>query len=217
MGSLPYVTSPRNIERAFEGIKAAATPARVSQDFVKTILKIAGGSGDQMTSFLKKIGFANADGTPADLYNRFRNPATSGAAAAQALKRGYAPLYKRNEFMHELPDDKLRGLVIEETGQGKDSSTLPLIIGCIKAIKKYADWKAGDSKVETADDELEATAKASRINAKLSEAQTRLKTHGLNLSYTINLNLPATTDIAVFNAIFRSLRDNLLKEASNEE
>jgi hypothetical protein len=34
---------------------------------------------------------------------------------------------------------------------------------------------------------------------------------GLNLSYTINLNLPETSDVEVFNAIFRSLKDNLLR------
>jgi hypothetical protein len=35
--------------------------------------------------------------------------------------------------------------------------------------------------------------------------------HGkLGLSYTINLNLPATTEIEVFNAIFKSLREHLL-------
>lgn len=33
----------------------------------------------------------------------------------------------------------------------------------------------------------------------------------MNLGYTINLNLPATSDIAVFNAIFKSLRENLLR------
>ena len=37
---------------------------------------------------------------------------------------------------------------------------------------------------------------------------------GLNLAYTINLNLPATSDIAVFNAIFKSLKENLLKDAN---
>ena len=35
----------------------------------------------------------------------------------------------------------------------------------------------------------------------------------MNLSYTINLNLPATSDISVFNAIFRSLKEHLLKES----
>jgi hypothetical protein len=32
----------------------------------------------------------------------------------------------------------------------------------------------------------------------------------IRFGYTINLNLPATSDIAVFDAIFKSLRDHLL-------
>jgi hypothetical protein len=32
----------------------------------------------------------------------------------------------------------------------------------------------------------------------------------MNLSYTINLNLPPSTDPEVFNAIFRALREHLL-------
>ena len=33
---------------------------------------------------------------------------------------------------------------------------------------------------------------------------------GVRLGYTINLNLPNTNDIAVFNAIFKSLKEHLL-------
>ena len=32
----------------------------------------------------------------------------------------------------------------------------------------------------------------------------------LGISYTINLNLPATTEIEVFNAIFKSLKNNII-------
>jgi hypothetical protein len=77
---LPYVTSPGNVEKALTGIKDAATPASVSQDFVKTILKIAGGPGNEMTSYLKKIGFTGADGGPdGDLQKipEYRHGATS--------------------------------------------------------------------------------------------------------------------------------------------
>jgi hypothetical protein len=88
MASLPYVTATGNVERALKGIKTAATPDSVSQDFVKTILGIKGGSGNQITAYLKKIGFATADGTPTELYKKFRNSATEGWAAAQALKAG---------------------------------------------------------------------------------------------------------------------------------
>jgi hypothetical protein len=92
MATLPYVVSPGNIDRALNGIKSAAVPERISQDFVKTILKIPGGSGDQMTSFLKKLGLANADGSPNELYRKFRNPVSSGMAVASAIRHAYAPL-----------------------------------------------------------------------------------------------------------------------------
>jgi len=110
MASLPYITAPGNIDKALRGIKTAATPERVSQDFVKTILQIPGGSGAQTTAYLKKIGFVNTDGTPSGIYKKFRNSASSGAAAAEALRAGYAALYKRNEYMHQLSDEKIRGL-----------------------------------------------------------------------------------------------------------
>jgi hypothetical protein len=210
MASLPYVTAPGNVERALLGIKAAATPERVSQDFVKTILKISGGSGNQIASFLKKIGLVTVDGTPSDIYKRFRNSSTTGRAAAEALRIGYAPLYRRNEYMHLLPEDELRGLIIEETGQGDDSSVISLVLSCIKAIKKFAEWpEKGDQDKPEPEEPRSLT--TTPIEAR-QNAAAKVERIGLNLSYTINLNLPATSDVAVFNAIFKSLKENLLKE-----
>jgi uncharacterized protein DUF5343 len=210
MATLPYVTAPGNVEKALLGIKAAATPERVSQDFVKTILKIPGGSGDQIASFLKKVGLVNIDGTPSDIYKKFRNSSTTGKAAAEALRTGYAPLYRRNEFMHQLSDDELRGLIIEETGQGNESSVVALVLTCLKAIKKFADFseKADQDKPERED---LRTLPAAHVEPPDLPAAGKSDRIGLNLSYTINLNLPATSDVAVFNAIFKSLKENLLK------
>jgi hypothetical protein len=36
--------------------------------------------------------------------------------------------------------------------------------------------------------------------------------NSLGLSYTVNLNLSETTDVEVFNAIFKALKENLLDE-----
>lgn len=215
MAALPYITAPGNIERALEGIKSAATPERVTQDFVKTILKIPGGSGDQVTSFLKKVGFANADGTPSAIYKKFRNPQSSGKAAAEALKIGYASLYVRNEYMHELPDNKLKGLIIEETGLSADSAPVTLALTSLKAIRKFAEFSSSDElniEIENGPPILQANNTTSN-GSSISETSQKL---GFNLSYTINLNLPATSDIAVFNAIFKSLKENLLKDSGND-
>src|SRR5205807_6834674 len=210
MAALPYVTATGNIERALKGMKAAATPESVSQDFVKTILGIKGGSGNQITAYLKKIGFATADGTPTDVYKKFRNTATEGWAAAQALKTGYAPLYVRNEYMHKLSDDDLKGLIVEETGAEQDSNVVQLVIACIKHLKKFAKWDTAPIEDKEEKQTSEALPQSSLPQQQLTTlpATQRL---GLNLGYTINLNLPATSDPAVFNAIFRALKEHLLK------
>lgn len=161
-----------------------------------------------MTSFLKKIGFANPDGSPSEIYKRFRNPATASAAVEEALKIGYKPLYNRNEYMHKLPDSELKGLLIEETGHEADSSALSCQLGCIRALKKFV---AESSIKELATTKIPTGAESKNTEGQKQQSQDR--TIGLNLAYTINLNLPATPDIAVFNAIFKSLKENLLRSS----
>ena len=211
MANLPYVTATGNIGRALDGIVSAATPERVSQDFVKTILNVPGGSGDQMTSFLKKVGFANSDGSPSSIYKSFRNFTSRGIAAADSLKFGYGPLYVRNEFMHKLSDDALRGLIIEETGLGDESAVPNLVLSSIKAIRKHADFSSSQANISQP---MEAASPVKIVP--IAPHQDNLpqpsvgQRYGMNLAYTINLNLPATSDIAVFNAIFKSLSARLI-------
>jgi len=212
MAALPYTTATGNIEKALNAIKSAATPDSVSQDYVKTILGIKGGSGNQITSYLKKVGFAGPDGKPTELYTQFRNPSTSGAAVAAALRVGYGPLYKRNEYMHQLTDDELKGLIIEETGAGHDSSVPNLIVSCINALKAFANFNAPT--VSAVLETPEEPQLPPQVNNSLPPNPPHSNGVGMNLSYTINLNLPATSDIAVFNAIFKSLKENLLSNAN---
>lgn len=217
MASLPYITSPGNISKALEAIQKASVPDKVSGDFVKTVLKIPGGSGDQVTTFLKKIGFADSSGAPSARYTKFRNPTSSGAMVADAVRDAYSALYIRNEYMHELSDDELVGLIVEETGNAHDSNSVKLTAKSIMALKQYADFEAEEASIEP---EVSIETKPFIGNSKppnleptsLSKHSEISKSIGLNLGYTINLHLPPTTDIAVFDAIFTSLKNNLMTD-----
>jgi len=214
MTVLPYVTAPGNVEKALLGIKAAATPENVTQDFVKTILKIKGGSGNQIASYLKKIGFATTDGTPTDIYKRFRNSTSSGAAVFDAMKIGYSHLKARNEYWYKLDDDDLRGLIVEETGQADDAPVVTMALSCIKNLKKFAVFEV------PAEPGLSKAAEQPKLPTHIQEQFNRPpsgQSVGLRLGYTINLNLPATSDISVFNAIFKSLKENLLQVSNEDE
>ena len=208
--NLVYLASPGNVAKSFEKIKSAPTPQRVTRDFVKTTLGIKGGPGDALASFLKKIGFVNADATPSPHYLSFRNPATSGAAVAEAFKIAYAPLYEHHEFVHELDDQELKGLIIQVTGCAEDARSLALTLSTIRALKDYADFSEPGGRREPDPDLGQSQLDSPIVPPHAPHGPD--DSVGLNLSYTINLNLPATADIAVFDAIFKSLRQNLLKQ-----
>ncbi|QNP80720.1 DUF5343 domain-containing protein [Agrobacterium tumefaciens] len=203
--NLPYVPTPGSIKNALERIMAAATPPRVTQDFIQTKLQIKGGTGATIPPFLKKIGFVNSDGTPSSIYSSFRNTQTSGAAVAEAIRIGYRELFDVNEYCYDLSDKDLLSLVCQVTGAAADSSTAKLTVSCFKNLKEFADFEAKPKESELG--MTQPVMSLPPVAPARNEADGKV---GLNLSYTINLNLPATSDQAVFNAIFRSLREHLL-------
>jgi hypothetical protein len=198
---VPYLMAYGNITKTLDKIKTAQVPPRFSQDFLATKLNLTGGGARPVIPFLKRVGFLNSDGTPTDLYRAFRNESQSGTAAAEALKTGYAPLYEVNEYVHDASDPELKGVIVQVTGSEPKSSTVGAIVGSFKALRAYADFEARPADTE-ATEELTITEPGV---ATASTAGTPLR-----LGYTINLNLPATSDIAVFDAIFKSLREHLL-------
>jgi hypothetical protein len=206
MPNLPYLATPGSIKNALDRIKTAATPDRVTGDFVTTKLQMKGGTGAAIPPFLKKIGFVASDGTPTDLYKRFRNQSTAGPAVADAIRIGYKTLAEANEYFYDLSDKDLLALIVQVTGAEADSAVAKQTLATLRNLKSYADF---ETKANAETPAAPSPNDATRHAAPQREVERR---GGLNLSYTINLNLPATTDQAVFNAIFRSLREHLLSD-----
>ncbi len=200
---IPYVTASGNITKALEKIQPATTPERFTHDFLSTKLGMSGGSARPVVPFFKRVGLLGSDGTPTDRYKAFRGDSTRGAAAAAALREGYAPLYEINEYAHELDDKKLKELIVHVTGAQDGSSTVGAIHGSFRAVQAFANFD--DTEVERDEDDVDETDES---KDEISGIATPLA--GLSVGYTINLHLPATSDVAVFNAIFKSLRENLL-------
>jgi hypothetical protein len=129
---------------------------------------------------------------------------------AEGIRRAYSELFDRNEYAHELSKDKLAGLITEITGAAKDDSATRHAVSTFLALKEFADFDATYDATEEEDDGIvvgpngpstpfPAMAPAPRENIRLG------------MGYTINLILPETTNPEVFNAIFKSLNENLLK------
>ncbi len=206
---IPYMSAAGSITKILEKIKEAATPEIFSQDFLKTKLGFNGGNYLTFISWAKKCGLLNADGSPSQLYKQFRNPSTSEASMASAIKTGYTELYSRNEYCHELDRKAFKGLVMEATGESHDSVRVEKIVSTFFNAKSLANF---DSKVNLkAEKKVDDLKKEDDPKTESKEKHSDKKLN-LGLNYTINLVLPKTDDPAIYNAIFKSLKDNLLNE-----
>lgn len=213
--NLPYSTSVGTLEKMLEKIKAASVPERFTQDFVNTKLAMKGGTANACIPFLKKLGLVQTDGSPSDLYREFRNPKKSRTALGKAFRKVYARLYEMNEYVHDADDGEVLGLIVECTGGEKSSASTKYTLATFNMLRKHADFE------ESIENDLNQEVDEDPSDHGLSQFPYQLPHHqqsppsqtkGINLSYTINLNLPATKDIEVFNAIFKSLKQHLLDQ-----
>jgi hypothetical protein len=204
----PFLNATGLVTKILDKIIEASQPERFTQDYLATKLGYDSGSARPMIPLLKRLGFLSSDGTPSPLYAQFRNPENRGAAMAQALRTAYKEIYDRNEYAHDLPREKFKNLVVEVTGLEADNQAVSAIVGTFQNLKAYAKFDqatSGDNGKVTILERAEPGATPPAPPPSVQNAS------GLNLSYTINLNLPETADVEVFNAIFRSLKENLLK------
>jgi len=200
---LPYISYPACIPRILNKIKEAKTPDRFTYDFLETKLGFKGGNYKQFIPLSKKIGLINTDGSPTDLYKKLRNSKTSKHSMAKAIKIGYGELFERNEYANNLSAEELKGLIVEITGLEQKNQVVKLTCLTFETLKKEADFEAKPSVEPSEPEEKPDEAEGGKDD---------YSDLGLNLSYIINLVLPKTDDPAVFNAIFRSLRENLLRK-----
>ena len=201
----PFMNAYGLLKKILEKIKKAQTPPRFTQDFLKSKLGFSGGSANAFIPLSKRLGLLTSEGNPTDLYRQFRNETSSKLAMAKCMKIGYSDLFERDEYVNNLDSNKLEGLLLEATGLEKKSGTLNAIKKTFENLKEYADFE----EVE----ETEGVDKPEDMPPKPpvppGEDDGSIS---WNLSYTINLVLPKSENIDVFNAIFKSLKENMLKK-----
>jgi len=208
---LPYLTSPGSASKILNKIIEARTPERFTLDFLETKLGFKGGSSRPIIPLLKRIGFLTDDGVPTEIYRRFRSESTRGQAMAEALRKGYQELFSINEYAQDLDRKKLGDLVTQITGSERGNSADNLTVSTFFNLKDFADFEADPSENNNGNtNQLPSHPDRNNGQPPPPPPKNDVDSLGLNLSYTINLNLPDTTNVEVYNAIFESLRKNLL-------
>jgi Family of unknown function (DUF5343) len=201
-GNFPYTQATGKLADALKNLISAERPQKFNASFLDSVLKITGGSAAPIPPILKKCGMLGSDNSPTDLYSKFKSDSTRPDAALVALRTGFSEIFKRNEYAHKLPDERITDTIVEITGLNKTDPIARAIFGTFNAFNEYA--KVASEKVNS-----EINFEGQKAEKKSNENLSSLD--GLNLVNTINVVLPETTNVEVYNAIFKSIRENLIK------
>lgn len=205
-GGIPYTTSPGVLKKALEQIISAERPDKFGANFMATILRLTGGAARAVPPFLKKMQFLGADGTPTQLYSKFKTDSGRTQAAYEGLRNAFAELFRRNEYIHKVDENGVKDTIVEITGLKKTDPIVRMMYASFDAVRSFiaGEISAAPERAKSEpEDEVEG---ASDHDNGAAGAGRRI-----GLSYQINIILPETDNVAVFNAIFKSLRENLLR------
>lgn len=206
--SYPGYQVPSRIPELFDRIQKAGTPSRFTYDLLKT-WGFTSSNDRAIVSMLKQLGFLNEDGVPSDYYDRLRDRAERARVLAERLQELYKDVFAVDQDACSLPDDKMQDIFNRVTG--KEAVYTRRYTMVFKALCDLADFSSRGRKVSTRPPQSEhpEEPEPELPSAALTSAPAISAAERPAFVYRVEIHLPATTDLKVYNAIFRSIKEHL--------
>lgn len=203
-----YLNSAKNVPGIFDAVKTAGVPDRFTHEFLKQ-LGFQSSNDRAVIPVMKALRFLDDNSAPSDRYKRFRDPAISGAVMAEALRDAYSDVFTVHEKAHEQSSTALVGTFKRITGKGDAVSKK--MATTFKALTALADWSAASVAVPVQDEvpSSKRTEDEDTTTTPTSAPAPAATIGGFPLHHDVHIHLPASTDVKVYDAIFRSLREHL--------
>jgi Family of unknown function (DUF5343) len=205
-----YLTSTKNLEGILNAIQSAKAPPKFTQRFLED-LGFKGNSDRLVINVLKALGFLSPDGSPTARYFEFLDQSQAGRVLAEGMEDAYADLFQLNRNAHKLDRSELKGKVKTLT-QGKSSDgVVNMMVNTFQAFASLADFETSKPQPDPRTDEREPD-RAEEQQPRPPRLATRSGA-GIPLGglvYNVELHLPESRDPAVYETLFRALKEHLL-------
>ena len=212
----PYLVAAKNLKSFLEALRHAQAPEKVTVRFIEQ-LGFKSTNDRLFVPLLKAMKFIDDAGKPSSRYHSFLDDSEWKTVLADGIRDAYADLFRINRKAHEFTRDQLTGKM-KSLGEGKlSAAVLSNAVKTFLELVKLGDFSAmGPAPVadiesgEPAEVEAEETPGAGP-SAGAAAPVLSAAVLGSSLVYRIEIVLPAVRDQAVYDAIFRSAREHLLK------
>ena len=205
-----YLPSTKNVPAIFQQIVSGTAPDKFSVEHLRNIG--FGSSNDRaIIPLMKDLGFLTADGTPTQRYHNYRNASLSKKVMGEAIKEAYQPVFHVKE--KPTKTDKVTIVGLFKSTHNVADRVAECMAATFFSLLDLADLSDGPiTTTPTIKKKDEDESDALPSKKKPSEIQSFNTVLGHNFRYNIEIHLPASKDIEVYNAIFKSLKEHLINE-----
>ena len=205
-----YTLKPGAIPQYFDAILQADAPERFSTKFLDN-LDFKSTNDRPFIGILKDSRFLDPDAVPTKRYYEFLDRSQSKRILAGAIQDAYADLFAVNRDAHKLSQQDVKNKLRTLFSGSKKDSLIARIARTFTALCEYADFTAGPS-AQATKEKREETAKSPAPPPPPQPSSTSSAHKSISvasLQYHINIVLPESRDQAIYDAIFKSLREHL--------
>lgn len=201
-----YLVSTKNFEGIMNSILGARAPERFTNKFLED-LGYKSSNDRLVTGVLKGLGLLAETGEPTQRYYDFLDQTQSKKVIAIGVQEAYEDLFNLNKDAQNLSQDEVKNKLKTLTQGQKGDKVIENMARTFRTLCDYADWT----------DLSAPKIKASEINPpQKNTSQPKKEEHidhaqsgSIGLHYNIQIHLPETTNMAVYDAIFQSLKKHL--------
>jgi hypothetical protein len=207
MLSKKYLNSVKNLPAIMKKIVEGTAPEKFSMEHLKKI-GFKSSNDQAVIGLLKDIGFLSESGVPTQIYHEYRNPARSRQVLGEVLKIAYSDIFHLTENPSNNDKQSISGLFksthnVSDQVAGFMANTFLTLLDLADINSKTIIKKEKSTTHQVKENENTIS------EVPISEVKIPIIP---NLRYNIEIHLPATKDIEVYNSIFKSLREHLLNE-----
>jgi len=184
----------------FDRIAQGQAPERFTRQHLKD-LGFTSANFNATIPLMKALGFLADDGSPTQRYHSYRDRSQSRRVMGEALREAYGDLF----VIKANPTDGDRALI---EGKFKSAHNASERVAKLMANTFYSLLDLAE--LQPAPQLPDAPALEPSVSISPEPPSPPLVPLAPTLHYNIQIHLPATKDVEVFNAIFKSLKEHLL-------
>ena len=207
-----YLVTTKNLQGVVNSVVSAKAPERFTNKFLDDLGYKS--SNDRLyIGVFKALGLLDDNGVPQARYFQFIDQTETNKILAQGIQEAYEDLFNLRKDAQTLTVDEVKNKLKTLTQGQKSDNILGWMANTFKALCDLADWNTTSNiKVDPKKDNTHQPKSLTDKNLTSTEVSQfgneTLK--AMNLHYNIQIHLPETTNMAVYDAIFQSLKKHLL-------